>query len=84
MSDAYYHTRLRWYAYHGGAAKLRGRTAALTECPQLPGLAIRVAEIDYVPECGMWRIREEHSGWRDMESEEARAADLALRILISD
>lgn len=78
MSDALYSTRLRWSAgSRSGAAILRGRRVELTEPPALPSVP-DLAEIDYVPEIHMGRIRRRNYGWRDMEGMEWKEADALL------
>lgn len=80
MSHVYYSTRLFWMAGCGGIAKLHGRVVDLKAPPQL--LKLVVEGIDYTPEVCVARILPQFHGWRDMESEEIRAADALLRQLV--
>lgn len=41
-----------------------------------------MAELDYVPEAGGFRIRDRLGGWRDMEGHETKAADAFLRKVV--
>ena len=82
MSDALHSTRLRWSQGQGsGVAKLHGVCVRLTTPPALPSCP-DLAEIDYVPEIHLGRIRQACFGWRDMEAHERREADALLRQLV--
>lgn len=82
MSDALHSTRLRYsQGQCSGVAKLHGVCVRLTAPPALP-CCPGLAEIDYVPELHLGRIREQCSGWRDMEAHECREADALLRELV--
>jgi hypothetical protein len=72
-------TGLWFHANRGGRAKLRGRERLLVNPPAL--LGTQVAEIEYVPELGVYRMRDPRGGWRDMERDEIRAADQLLEQL---
>ena len=75
MSDLLFSTRLRWDGRHG-VAKLRGYSVDLHEAPQILGTP--VAEIDYVPEIRAVSIMPKYAGWREMTTEEIKAADALL------
>jgi hypothetical protein len=66
----------------GGRAKLHGRERVLGSAPRLLPAQLDVAEIEYVPELGVRRLREARGGWRDMEREEVRAADELLQLML--
>ena len=76
MSDAYYLTRLRYYAY-SGTAKLHGHHVPLTDAPVICGDV--VVSIDYIPEVGLRQIQMRGEGPRDMRPDEIAAADQFLR-----
>lgn len=63
----------------GGLAKLRGQQMTLVNPPAL--LGVQMAEVEYVPELGVCRVRDLRGGWRDMEHDEIRAADQLLERL---
>ena len=75
MSDAYYASRLRWYAY-SGIAKLHGRHVQLTDAPVICGDV--VVSIDYIPEVGLRQIQMRGEGPRDMRPDGVAAADKFL------
>ncbi len=79
MSHALYTTRLYW-AGGRGIAKLHGRETKLTAPPHLPGL--QVDAIDCAPEVRCYMVMPRYQGWRDMTSDEIRAADELLRQLV--
>lgn len=81
MSANLYSAGLWFYGPRGGRAKLHGRELRLHDVPRLPGVALILSEIEYVPEVRVYRLREKFDGWRDMESAEIRAADALLRTL---
>lgn len=81
MSALLYASGLWYYSQRGGRAKLHGRELLLHDAPRLPGVALILAEIEYVPEVHVVRLREKFGGWRDMEIDEIRAADALLRQL---
>jgi hypothetical protein len=78
MSHALYTTRLYWVGMRG-IAKLHGRQVKLVAPPHLPGL--RVDSLDYVPEIRLASVMPSGHGWRDMNADEIRAADVLLRQL---
>jgi hypothetical protein len=82
VSDALYSTRLR-YSHGSGAgiAKLHGVCVSLKAPPSIPCCPL-LAEVDYVPEIGLGRIRTATEGWRDMEAIERHEADALLRSLV--
>lgn len=80
MSAGLYVTGLWFYVGKPGRAKLHGRERALGSAPRL--LELDVAEIEYVPEVGVRRLREKHGGWREMERDEVRAADELLQRML--
>lgn len=80
MSAALYVTGLWFYVGKGGRAKLHGRERPLGSAPRL--LDLDVVEIEYVPEVGVHRLREQFGGWREMEIEEIHDADALLKRLL--
>ncbi len=84
MRDAISQTRLRWNSSsRSGIAKLHGRCVALDRPPTLAG-APAMVEVDYVPELGVYRVRDRNEGWRDMNPIEVKAADTFLRQVINN
>ena len=82
VGDDAFSTRLRWSASRGeGAAKLHGTRVLLSSPPVLENCP-DMAELDYVPEAGGFRIRDRLGGWRDMEGHETKAADAFLRKVV--
>jgi hypothetical protein len=43
-----------------------------------------MVEVDYVPELGVYRVRDRNEGWRDMNPIEVKAADTFLRQVINN
>lgn len=82
MSADLYMTGLWFHVNHAGRAKLHGRERPLGSAPRL--LDLDVAEIEYVPEVGVRRLRETRGGWREMERHEIRAADELLRVMLPE
>jgi hypothetical protein len=81
MSSCLYVTGLWFYTGRSsGKAKLYGREVPLANPPAL--LGVQMAEVEYVPEVCVRRLREPHGGWREMESDEVRAADQLLLHLL--
>jgi hypothetical protein len=76
MSAELYQTRLYWVG-HRGVAKLHGCSVPLTAAPMLAGR--RVVAVDYTPEVRVARVLCAQAGWREMTTEEIRAADDYLR-----
>jgi len=82
VSDELYWTRLRWFAPHGGIAKMHGQVRELLAPPVLGGE--RVSELDYVPEIGLYQIRRRAADAAgDMTAAEIHDADVILRELCS-
>ena len=84
MSANLYMTGLWFYVNKGGRAKLRGRELRLFDVPRFPEVPMILAEIEYVPEVRVARIREKFMGWREMERAEILAADALLERLFKN
>jgi hypothetical protein len=82
MSSVYY-SELLWFSFnqHRGIAKLHGHEIKLSEAPVICG---HTCECEYYPEVGCARIRQERSGWVDMEHDEIVDADRLLHDMIHD
>lgn len=77
MSVHLYRNRIYWDGRHG-CVWADPYMLALTEAPALPGLSIRLAEIDYAPGV-VAELREHAGGRRDMTAAEIEACDTLLR-----
>lgn len=75
MSHYLYSTRLYWQNGRG-IAKLHNDVVHLNHAPEICG---HPADCDVTPEVGVYMIRNEFEGWRDMTREEILSADDFLR-----
>lgn len=50
----------------------------LDEAPWVPGLPLRMIEIDYAPSLRVAQVRESAQSWRDMDAREREAAAALL------
>jgi hypothetical protein len=82
MSCDLYDDGIWFHEGRGGRAKLHGREVLLLNPPAL--LGVQMAEVEYVPEVRVCRLREPRGGWREMEGDEVHAAGQLLASLLSE